>query len=75
MNCAYQYPQPAHPQNVVTMPPTTAQQAHHPATDTEYLELRRDRKVCAERVVRPFSVPAWPPFCDDILGGPGTTLR
>ncbi|KAF7396358.1 hypothetical protein HZH66_007220 [Vespula vulgaris] len=38
MNCAYQYPHPAHPQNVMAMVPTTSQQNHVPSTDTEYLE-------------------------------------
>ncbi|XP_011307684.1 transcription factor Sp9 isoform X5 [Fopius arisanus] len=36
MNCAYQYPQTVHPQNVAMMP----QMSHH-TTDTEYLERRR----------------------------------
>lgn len=39
MNCAYQYPHPAHPQNVMTMPPTAVQQPQH-STDTEYLEVK-----------------------------------
>ncbi|KAI4485234.1 hypothetical protein M0804_006739 [Polistes exclamans] len=38
MNCAYQYPHPAHPQNVMAMVPATSQQNHVPSTDTEYLE-------------------------------------
>ncbi|KAF7399357.1 hypothetical protein HZH68_007949 [Vespula germanica] len=41
MNCAYQYPHPAHPQNVMAMVPTTSQQNHVPSTDTEYLEVMR----------------------------------
>ncbi|XP_063974945.1 uncharacterized protein LOC135161373 isoform X1 [Diachasmimorpha longicaudata] len=36
MNCAYQYPQTVHPQNVAIMP-----QGSHHTTDTEYLERRR----------------------------------
>ncbi|KAK1121917.1 hypothetical protein K0M31_009767 [Melipona bicolor] len=39
MNCAYQYSHPAHPQNVMTMPPTAVQQPQH-STDTEYLEFK-----------------------------------
>lgn len=41
MNCAYQYSLPAHPQNVVAMPPTAVQQPLH-STDTEYLEVTYD---------------------------------
>lgn len=43
MNCAYQYPHPAHPQNVMAIVPTTSQQNHVPSTDTEYLEVMRSK--------------------------------
>lgn len=37
MNCAYQYPQPAHPQSVVMT--QMSQSNHLSSTDTEYLEV------------------------------------
>ncbi|XP_017788709.1 PREDICTED: transcription factor Sp9 [Habropoda laboriosa] len=44
MNCAYQYSHPAHPQNMMAIPPTAAQQPQH-STDTEYLEDRTGNLV------------------------------
>ncbi|KAI4503553.1 hypothetical protein M0802_000956 [Mischocyttarus mexicanus] len=67
MNCAYQYPHPGHPQNVMAMVPATSQQNHVPSTDTEYLE-EADEGV--PQFARHFAISTSKEHAREFVGGP-----
>ncbi|XP_063974947.1 transcription factor Sp9 isoform X3 [Diachasmimorpha longicaudata] len=67
MNCAYQYPQTVHPQNVAIMP-----QGSHHTTDTEYLEdhpgLRGTPLAMLAAQCNKLSSKSPPPLADAAVG-------